>query len=132
MGILFLGSNLEYFRERFSAVTVPCVLVTNSAASLNFENLSSVSTDDDSGAVAAIELLISLGHCKIGILGGQMEKSMAALTRYVGGKKAFAGHGMAFEPEQYFENPDGTAIIFDRDYDGRMRGEKTTAGPWEV
>ena len=62
MGILFLGSNLEYFRERFSAVTVPCVLVSNSAASLYFENLSSVSTDDDSGAVAAIELLISLGH----------------------------------------------------------------------
>ena len=103
MGILFLGSNLEYFRERFSAVTVPCVLVTNSAASLNFENLSSVSTDDDSGAVAAIELLISLGHCKIGILGGQMEKSMAALTRYVGCKKAFAGHGMAFEPERQYE-----------------------------
>ncbi len=103
MGILFLGSNLEYFRERFSAVTVPCVLVTNSAASLNFENLSSVSTDDDSGAVAAIELLISLGHCKIGILGGQMEKSMAALTRYVGCKKAFAGRGMAFEPERQYE-----------------------------
>ena len=39
---------------------------------------------------------------------------------------------MAFEPEQHSENPDGTAIIFDRDYDGRMRGEKTTAGPWEV
>ena len=40
--------------------------------------------------------------------------------------------GMAFEPEQYFENPDGTAIIFDVDYDGRVRGENTTAGPWEV
>ena len=40
--------------------------------------------------------------------------------------------GLCFECKYVVENPDGTAIIFDRDYDGRMRGEKTTAGPWEV
>ena len=40
LGILFLGSNLENFKERFAEVDIPCVLVTNPAASLNFENLS--------------------------------------------------------------------------------------------
>lgn len=37
--------------------------------------------------------------------------------------------GMAFEPEQRFENPDGTAIIFDKDYFGEKK-EHVTAGPF--
>lgn len=36
--------------------------------------------------------------------------------------------GMAFEPEQGFENPDGTEIIFDEDFFGNKR-DKITAGP---
>ena len=39
-GIMFLGCNMQYFRDRFAAITVPCVLVTNSAKSLDFLNLS--------------------------------------------------------------------------------------------
>ena len=31
--------------------------------------------------------------------------------------------GMAFEPEQKYENPDGTPIVFDRDYCGNKREE---------
>ncbi len=38
--------------------------------------------------------------------------------------------GKAFEPEQRFENPDGTAIIFDRDYLGEHRGLATIPGPF--
>lgn len=37
--------------------------------------------------------------------------------------------GMAFEPEQRFENPDGTEIIFDEDYFGKKK-EHVTAGPF--
>lgn len=37
--------------------------------------------------------------------------------------------GMAFEPEQRYENPDGTEIIFDEDYFGIKR-EGVTAGPF--
>ena len=37
--------------------------------------------------------------------------------------------GMAFEPEQKFENPDGTEIIFDEDYFG-SRQETVIAGPF--
>jgi hypothetical protein len=38
--------------------------------------------------------------------------------------------GEAFEPEQRFENPDGTAIIFDKDYLGEHRGLSTIPGPF--
>ncbi len=38
--------------------------------------------------------------------------------------------GQAFEPEQRFENPDGTDIVFDKDYFGNHRGTKTIPGPF--
>ena len=38
--------------------------------------------------------------------------------------------GCAFEPEQRFENPDGSAIIFDRDYFGAHRGLDALPGPF--
>ena len=38
--------------------------------------------------------------------------------------------GCAFEPEQRFENPDGSAIIFDRDYFGDHRGLSVLPGPF--
>ena len=40
--------------------------------------------------------------------------------------------GMAFEPEQKFENPDGTPIIIDSDYSGNHRGICTVAGPFAI
>jgi signal peptidase I len=38
--------------------------------------------------------------------------------------------GCAFEPEQRFENPDGSAITFDRDYFGSHRGLDALPGPF--
>ncbi|MBC5660601.1 LacI family DNA-binding transcriptional regulator [Anaerosacchariphilus sp. NSJ-68] len=104
LGILFLGSDLEFFKERFDRLEIPCVLVTNSAAELGFDNLSSVSTDDESGAQAAVEHLLKLGHRNIGILGGYMEKSHAAHTRYKGCEKAFAEQGMKLEPGRQYRS----------------------------
>lgn len=101
-GILFLGSNKENFRERFEAVKVPCVMVTNSSEGLSFENLSSVCIDDGNAAKTAIEHLISLGHTKIGILGGEMKYSNPARARYEGCLCAFAEHGIAFDQEKQF------------------------------
>lgn len=39
--------------------------------------------------------------------------------------------GEAFEPEQRFENPDGSTILFDRDYDDEKRGMNPVPGPFE-
>ena len=38
--------------------------------------------------------------------------------------------GQAFEPEQKFENPDGTAILFESDYFGGHRGIQVVPGPF--
>ena len=38
--------------------------------------------------------------------------------------------GKAFEPEQFFENPDGTPICFDSDYFGGHRGVCVIPGPF--
>ena len=102
-GILFLGSNLNYFKQRFHEVEVPCVLVTNSGAGLNFDNLSSVTTNDREAAHYVIEHLLSMGHSHIGILGGNMELSHAAYSRYEGCKIAFEENGIAFDKERQYE-----------------------------
>ena len=38
--------------------------------------------------------------------------------------------GMAFEPEQRYENPDGTPILFNEDYFGEKRSFETIPGPF--
>jgi len=38
--------------------------------------------------------------------------------------------GKAFEPEQRFENPDGSTITFDTDYNGDVRGAGVIPGPF--
>ena len=96
-GILFLGGNLEDFRARFSQITVPCVLVTTSAVSLGFDNLSSVSTADAAAAEFAVDRLIGMGHRRIGVLGGRADSHTAAV-RYGGCRASFKKHGMEFDP----------------------------------
>lgn len=39
--------------------------------------------------------------------------------------------GTAFEPEQDFENPDGSPAVLDEDYYGKKWGENLKAGPFE-
>ena len=70
-GIAFLGSNLEYFTPQLAELRVPCLLLTNSAATLNIPNLSSVSVDDVSASSLMIEYLYAQGHRKIGLTGSQ-------------------------------------------------------------
>ncbi len=40
--------------------------------------------------------------------------------------------GMAFEPQQCFENPNGTPITFDVDYFGNKRGDGLIPGPFAL
>lgn len=102
-GILFLGSNFDHFQAHFGEISIPCVMVTNSGVGLDFPNLSSVSTDDEHAAREAVEHLISLGHSKIGVLGGCMGVSDAASGRFRGCRQAFEHHGIAFDPENQYE-----------------------------
>ena len=102
-GILFLGTNREYFNQRFQLITVPCVMVTNPGQQFGLENLSSVSTDNEAAAQYAIEHLLAMGHKNIGVLGGKIAISQTVLSRYKGCVNAFESHNVPFEPEKQYE-----------------------------
>jgi hypothetical protein len=102
IGIMFLGYHIPFFRQRFQAIEVPCVLVTNCARTLEYSNLSSVSIDDTLAAKAAVERLLDLGHREIGILGGHIDTSDMSYSRYLGCKQAFESHSIPFDAQRQF------------------------------
>lgn len=111
LGVIFLGGNLENFRTEFAELGVPAVLVTNSAESLGFGNLSSVYIDDRAAARQAVESLISLGHRHIAVIGGHRLYSDICRMRWEGVLDAMDESGLSIDPELdystvYF-SPDG-------------------------
>ena len=103
LGVLFLGGNQENFLRDFHRITVPCVLVTNDASQLDFDNLSSVSSDDALAARMAIDHLVSLGHRKIAVVGGDRKASDTTILRYRGCLEAFRQHGISFDENLDYE-----------------------------
>lgn len=118
LGLLFLGGNPEYFEKRFAEVDVPCVLVSNRANKMNFANLSSVATDDIGAAQCAVDVLFNAGHTKIGILGGNLEKSHTSRQRYRGCQESFQQHNAEFDVERCYEK---VRFSFDSAYRGMKR-----------
>lgn len=100
LGVIFLGGNLENFRGEFPSLGVPGVLITNSAASLDLPNLSSVCIDDRRGAAQAVETLIALGHQKIAVIGGHRQYSDICALRWAGVLDALKAHGLTIDPEK--------------------------------
>ena len=103
LGILFLGGVNDNFRRDFAAIDIPCVVVTNDASTLSFENLSSVSTDDREAGRSAIEMLIGLGHRRIAVIGGDRQVSDTSRLRFEGCVRAFSDHGIPFDPEKDYQ-----------------------------
>ncbi|MCF0245437.1 MAG: LacI family DNA-binding transcriptional regulator [Ileibacterium sp.] len=103
LGIMFLGSTRENFRRYFRNIRIPSLLVTNSAVGLPYPNLSSVTTNDAQGAQFAIEYLFSLNHTHIGVLGGRLEDSQAAKSRYQGIQYAYYNRGKNFDFSSQYE-----------------------------
>ena len=106
-GVLFLGGNRENFLKDFSKIDIPCVLVTDAADGMPFENLSSVSSDDRMAGQMAIEALAGLGHRQIAVIGGDRETSDTSRLRYLGCMDAFRAAGIPFD-----ENLDYVDIRF--------------------
>ena len=103
-GILFLGGNRENFLADFDKITIPCVLVTDDASGMPFENLSSVSSDDRLAAKLAIDALAAQGHRQIAVIGGEREISDTTRLRYQGCLDAFSAHGIDFDDTQDYED----------------------------
>ena len=102
-GLLFLGGNTANFARDFDKIDIPAVLVTNNASNLSFPNLSSVCTDDAEAARCAIDTLISLGHRRIAIIGGDRKVSDTSRLRYEGCLKSFEAHGIPFDPDKDYQ-----------------------------
>lgn len=100
LGILFLGGDLEFFQAEFSSVTVPCVLLTNSAEALGFPNLSSLTTDDEEAARQVIRFLAGQGHRHIGLVGGNWSCTQISYRRVQGCQRAFDELGLPFDARQ--------------------------------
>lgn len=104
LGILFLGGHPEHFRADFHKIAIPCVLVTNDASSLPFENLSSVCIDDREAARSAIDTLVRLGHRRIAVIGGDRVASHTGRLRYEGCLRSFREHGIPFDDELDYQD----------------------------
>lgn len=113
LGMLFLGGNNRNFQKDFHKITIPCVLVSNQARELGFENLSSVSTDDRQAAYSAMNTLVALGHRQIVIIGGNREISDTSRLRYEGCMQALGEHGIAFDAEKDYQ---GTRYSYQAGY----------------
>ena len=103
MGIIFLGGDLELFRAGFAPITVPCVLLTNTAQELGFPNLSSFTTDDHLAAQQVVELLAAKGHTRIGLLGGNWSCSQISYSRLSGCRDACQRLGLPFDVDRQCE-----------------------------
>ncbi|MBO5129276.1 MAG: LacI family DNA-binding transcriptional regulator [Oscillospiraceae bacterium] len=103
LGLLFLGANRQNLQADFGKIGLPCVVVTNSAADLEFPNLSSVASDDRQATREAIDALAGLGHRKFAIIGGEHRISGTAGQRYRGCLEAFQANGIAFDEELDYE-----------------------------
>ncbi len=98
-GILFLGGNSSNFLNDFGKIDIPCVLVSNDASGLPFDNLSSVFTDDRQAARCAMDSLIALGHRKFVIVGGDRNVSDTSRLRYEGCLQSFRNHGIEYDEQ---------------------------------
>ncbi len=97
LGLLFLGGNCSNFAPDFGKIRVPAVLLTDDASELPFENLSSVCTDDTAAADSAVSYLISQGHRRIGVIGGDPQRSDTSRMRLDGCRAALRRAGLPGE-----------------------------------
>lgn len=128
LGILFLGGNSQNFLKDFDKIQIPCVLVSNDASGLPFPNLSSVCTDDRQAACQAVDHLVSLGHKKIVVVGGDREVSDTGRLRYEGCLESFRSHGIDFDEELDYQ---GVRFSYQDGYNATQKlidnGRKFTA-----
>lgn len=101
-GIIFLGSNLDGHKKEVEKLDIPCIVMTENAASYGVRNLSSIGVDDTVSARTAIEYLLDKGHRKIGLIGGATVGSGPSRRRYDGCAIAFHQHNITFDPEKQY------------------------------
>ena len=128
LGILFLGGSGQHFLDDFEKIDIPCVLVTNDASELPFDNLSSVAIDDREASRRAIDAMVALGHRHFAVVGGDREVSDTSRLRYEGCLASFREHGIHFDEERDYQ---GVRFSYQDGYNAAQKllsdGRKFTA-----
>lgn len=102
LGLIFLGGNPDIYKEDFSKIQIPCVVITNQAIEVKNSNLSSVSTDDTRATEYSVEYLIKKGHKKIGVIGGELNESEVTRRRYASFCDVIKRHGLDFDFDRQY------------------------------
>lgn len=102
LGFIFLGGSPDVYKEDFSKIKIPCVVISNQAHDVENCNLSSVSIDDRKAAEFATMQLIQNGHKKIGIIGGDLKSSELTKRRFQGFLDAMKANGLSFDEEKQY------------------------------
>ena len=105
-GLLFLGGDLRNFRNGYTDIEVPSVLVSAYAKNLGIPTMSSFSTDDYEGGRAAMKLLVENGHRRVLVVGGfkSDEEEQVSVQRLNGAVSVLKEHGIKIKKkEQYVE-----------------------------
>ena len=103
-GFIFLGADANIYHRRLEikGLAVPCVLITDNSVNFSIGNLSSIGIDDSLAAANVIDYLYRHGHTKIGIIGGNPEKSNPSRMRLEGCELAFIKHGIDFDIKKQY------------------------------
>lgn len=105
-GLFFIGAHPQCFTPALASLGIPCLLLTNNAAGLAIENLSSVSVDDRAAAAVMIEQLYAKGHRVIGIIGDRPETSRPSQQRLDGCLDALQRLGVPFDFDRQYRLAD--------------------------
>jgi len=100
LGIVFLGGCQDYTPERLKVLNVPfvCCSYSNKYGTLDAEQYSSVSIEDQYEAYRAVELLIKNGHRRIAALVSATDDGSISQLRYQGYIKALRDNGIEYDP----------------------------------
>ncbi len=96
-GLIFLGGNLDHFEESFKKIKLPSVILTNSADSLSFPNLSSFTTDDLDATEHVIQHFVDQGHKNIAVVGGNLSSSQISFRRLQGCLRCLKANNIPFD-----------------------------------
>ena len=100
-GIILLGSYPPDIYEEVKTLNIPTVLTDVYETYAN--DFHSVNTDDAEGSYTATKHLISLGHKKIGFVGGSIQQSPIHNNRYLGYGKAMLEANLKINNDCVFE-----------------------------
>lgn len=98
-GIVFLGGESDYTRQRISAINVPfvCCAYSNDYGELREGDYSSVSIADSDEAYRAVMELYNNGHRRIAALISEANDRSISQLRYQGYKKALLDMGLEYD-----------------------------------